>query len=144
MADQVTSLLNGVNPSTAGTFYSSAFDTKDYRDFAFILRMPSTGNTGAGSVVFYIEASSQSTFADALRIRTVTLTSPTGTQATVFNTVANNTTLPADTNTTTTLRQHWNANDKNIDRYIRVRYVVTGTATDYTNITLDVLVNRRV
>jgi len=144
MADQVTSLLNAVNPSATGTFYSSAFDTKDYRDFAFILRMPSTGNTGAGSVVFYIEASSQSTFADALRIRTVTLTSPTGTQATVFNTVANNTTLPADTNTTTTLRQHWNANDKNIDRYIRVRYVVTGTAADYTNITLDVLVNRRV
>lgn len=144
MADQVTSLLNGVSPSTTGTFYSSAFDTKDYRDFAFVLRMPTTGNTGAGSVVFYIEASSQSTFADAQRIRTLTLTSPTGTQATVFNTVTNNTTLPADTNTTTTLRQHWNANDKNIDRYIRVRYVVTGTATDYTNITLDVLVNRRV
>jgi hypothetical protein len=144
MADQVTSLLNGVSPSATGTFYSSAFDTKDYRDFAFVLRMPTTGNTGAGSVVFYIEASSQSTFADAQRIRTLTLTSPTGSQATVFNTVANNTTLPADTNTTTTLRQHWNANDKNIDRYIRVRYVVTGTAADYTNITLDVLVNRRV
>lgn len=144
MADQVTSLLNGVNPSATGTFYSNAFDTKDYRDFAFILRMPSTGNTGAGSVVFYIEASSQSTFTDAQRIRTLTLTSPTGTQQTVFNTVTNNTTLPADTNTSTTLRQHWNANDKNIDRYIRVRYVVTGTATDYTNITLDVLVNRRV
>lgn len=144
MADEVTSLLNGVSPATAGTFYSSAFDTKDYRDFAFILRMPSTGNTGAGSVVFYIEASSQKTFTDAQRIRTLTLTSPTGTQQTVFNTVTNNTVLPADTNTTTTLRQHWNANDKNIDRYIRVRYVVTGTATDYTNIALDVLVNRRV
>lgn len=144
MADQVTSLLNGVSPSATGTFYSSAFDTKDYRNFAFKLRMPSTGNTGAGSVVFYIETSSQSTFADAFRIMTLTLTSPTGTQATVFNTVTNNTTLPADTNATTTLRQHWDYKGTNIDRYIRVRYVVTGTATDYTNITLDVLVDRRV
>ena len=144
MADQVTSLLNGVSPSTTGTFYSSAFDTKDYRDFAFVLRMPSTGNTGAGSAVFYIEASNESTFTNAYKIRTVTLTSPTGTQQTVFNTVTNNTTLPADTNTTTTLRQHWNVNDANIDRYIRVRYVITGTAADYTGITIDVLVNRRV
>ena len=144
MADVVTSLLNGVSPTATGTFYSAAFDTKDYRDFAFILRMPSTGNTGAGSVVVYIEASSENTFTNAFKTRTVTLTSPTGTQQTVFNTVANNTTLPADTNTTTTLRQHWNVNDKNIDRYVRVRYVVTGTATDYTNITVDLLVNRRV
>jgi hypothetical protein len=144
MADVVTQLLNGVSPSATGTFYSSAFDTKDYRNFATVLRMPSTGNTGAGSVVIYIEASDESSFANAFRIRTVTLTSPTGTQGTVFTTVANNTTLPGDTNTGTTLRQHWNLNDKNVDRYIRVRYVVTGTATDYTNITISLLADRRV
>jgi hypothetical protein len=144
MADVITPLLNGVSPSATGTFYSTYFDTKDYRDFAFVLRMPSTGNTGAGSVVIYIECSSESAFTNAYKIRTLTLTSPTGTQQTVFNTVANNTTLPADTNTVTTLRQFWNANDKNVDRYLRVRYVVTGTAADYTNITVDLLANRRV
>ena len=144
MADEVTSLLNGVSPATAGTFYSSAFDTKDYRDFAFILRMPSTGNTGAGSVVFYIETSSEETCTNAYKTMTLTLTSPTGTQQTAFNTVTNNTALPADTNTTTTLRQPWDYKGTNIDRFIRVRYVVTGTATDYTNITLDVLADKRV
>jgi hypothetical protein len=144
MADVVTQLLNGVSPSATGTFYSSAFDTKDYRDFATVLRMPTTGNTGAGSFIAYLEASDESSFANAFRIRTITLTCPTGTQGTVFTTVTNNTTLPADTNTGTTLRQHWNLNDKNVDRYIRVRYVVTGTAADYTNITISLLANRRV
>lgn len=144
MAYQVTALLNGVNPATAGTFYSSAFNTKDYLNFAFKLRMPSTGNTGAGSVVFYIETSSEEPFTNAYKIMTLTLTSPTGTQQTAFNTVTNNTALPADTNTTTTLRQHWDYKGTNIDRFIRVRYVVTGTATDYTNITLDVLADKRV
>lgn len=144
MAYQVTALLYNVNPATPGTFYSNAFNTKDYLNFAFKLRMPSTGNTSAGSVVFYIETSSEETFTNAYKIMTLTLTSPTGTQQTVFNTVTNNTALPADTNTTTTLRQHWDYKGTNIDRFIRVRYVVTGTATDYTNITLDVLADKRV
>lgn len=144
MADVVTQLLNGVSPSATGTFYSSAFDTKDYRDFVAVLRMPSTGNTGAGSFTAYLEASDESSFTNAFRIRTITLTSPTGTQQTQFTAVANNTVLPADTNTASNLRQHWNLNDKNVDRYIRVRYVVTGTAADYTNITISLLADRRV
>lgn len=143
MADVVTQLLNGVSPSATGTFYSAAFDTKDYRNLKTILRMPSTGNSGAGTVIAYIECSDESTFANAFRIRTATLTSSTGTQGTAFTTVTNNTTLPADTNTTTTLRQEWRL-DAQVDRYIRVRYVVTGTATDYTNITISLLADNRV
>ncbi len=144
MADVVQSLLNSVSPSATGTFYSSAFATVDYRDFAFVLRMPSTGNTGAGSVDFYIECSSERDFTNAYKTRVVTLTSPTGTTGTSFTQVVNNTTLPAATNTATTLRQHWNVADQNIDRYIRVRYVVAGTAADYTSITVDLLANRKV
>lgn len=145
MADFLQPLLNNVTPSSATTLYSSSFDTKDFRDFAFKLRMPSTGNTGAGTVDFYIEASSESDFSNAYKTMVLTLTeSDNSTTAIKFNQVTNNVTLPAATETTTVLRQMWNLKDSNIDRYIRVKYVVTGTVADFAGITLDLLANRKV
>lgn len=144
MADFVQPLLAGVTPSATGTFYSTAVNTRDFRDFALILRMPSTGNTGAGTVDFYVEASSEQTFSNAYKIRTVRLTNPSGTGADKFTQVTNNVTLPAATDTATVLRQHWNILDKNTDQYLRIRYVVTGTPADFANINVDLLCNRRV
>lgn len=144
MADIVSPLLNAVSPSATGTFYSSYFNTKDYRDFAFELNMPSTGNTGAGSVDFYIESSTEKDFTNAYKINVLTVTSPTGTNSTSFTQVVNNTTLPAASHTSTTLRQHWDFEGENIGQYIRVKYVVAGTAADYTNITVNLLANRKV
>lgn len=144
MADLIQPLLNAVSPSATGTFYSTAFDTKDFRDFALVLRMPTTTGTGADTLDIYLEASSESAFTNAYKTRVVTLTSPTGTTATNFTQVVGGTTLPAATNTATILRQHWNLTDKNIDRYIRIRYVVGTTAASFTSIQVDLLVNRKV
>ena len=145
MADYIQPLLNAVSPASAATFYSKAFDTKDFRNFAFKLRMPTTGTDTSGTVNFWIESSSQSDFADAFKIMVVTLTaSDNTTTATKFTEVPYNTTLPADTHTTTVLRQFWNVKDSNIDRYIRVKYVVAAVHTNFTDITLDLLADRKV
>ena len=145
MADYIQPLLNSVSPASATTYYSNAFDTKDFRDFAFKLRMPSTGSTTSGTVDFYIEASSEKDFSNAYKIMVLELTDSDGTTtSTSFTQVPYNTTLPAATHTATVLRQFWNVKDSNIDRYIRVKYVVAGTASNFTNITLDVLANRKV
>jgi hypothetical protein len=143
MADLKQPLLNAVSPTATGTFYSSSFNTKDFRDFILVLRMPTTTGGGGDTLDIYIETSSDTSFTN-YNTRVLTLTSPTGTQVTSFTQVVGGTTLPAATNTATILRQHWNVNDKNIDRYIRVRYVVAGTATSFTLVTVDVLVNRKV
>jgi hypothetical protein len=144
MADVVQSLLQGVNPSAAGTFYSAPFNTKNFRDFAFVLRMPTTTGLVGDTLDIFLEVSSEQAFTNAYKIRTLTLTSPTGTTNGQFTQVTGNLTLPAATNTATVLRQHWNLNDKNVDQYVRVRYVIVGTATSFTNIFVDMLANRRV
>lgn len=144
MADVVQSLLQGVNPSAAGTFYSTPFNTKNYRDFAFVLRMPSTTGLVGDTLNIFLEVSSEQDFANAYKTRVLTITNSTGTTATQFTQVTGNLTLPAATNTTTELRQMWNLQDKNVDQYVRVRYVVVGTATSFTNIFVDLLANRRV
>ena len=144
MADFIKPLLNNVSPGSATTFYSTAFDTKDFRDFAFKLRMPSTGSTTSGTVDFYIEASSESDFSNAYKIMTLTLTDSNGAISNSFTQVPYNTTLPSDTEDTTVLRQFWNLKDVNIDRYIRVKYVVAAVHTNFTDITLDLLANRKV
>jgi len=143
MSDLRQPLLNAVSPTTTGTFYSSSFNTKDYRDFAFVLRMPTTIGSGSDTLDVYIESSSDTNFTN-YNTRVVTLTSPTGTTGTNFTQVVGGTTLPANTHTSTILRQFWNARDVNLDRYLRVKYVVAGTATSFTDITVDVLVNRKV
>lgn len=146
MADYKESLLNGVTPTATGTFYSQAFPTRDLRDFAFVLRMPLTGNTGAGTLNFWVEESDEQTFTNAYRIRTLPLYAGSAltTAQTKFTEVVNNLTLPAATDTGTALRQKWNILEKNVDSYIRIRYAVTGTPADFANIYLDILYNRRV
>jgi hypothetical protein len=143
MADFLTPLLNGVSPTVVGTAYSAPFNTEDFRDFAFVLRMPTTTGTGSDTLDIYIECSSDTAFADK-DTRVLTLTSPTGTQGTKFTQVVGGTTLPSDTATATPLRQFWNVKDENIDRFIRVRYVIAGTATSFTGIRVDLLSNRSV
>lgn len=146
MADLLQPLLPGVTPSATGTFYSTAFPTRDCRNFALILRMPSTGNTGSGTVNFFVETSSEQDFATAYKIRTLPLyaASDLTTAVTKFTEVTNNLTLPAATDTATPLRQEWQILNQNVDQYIRIRYVVTGTPADFGNINLDLLYNRRV
>lgn len=145
MADKSTTLLNAVDPSTTGTFYSSpVFDTKDYRDFAFMLNMPTQSGTGSDTLNVWIEQSSEKAFTNAYKTTTLTLTAADGTTATQFNEVLGNETLPSDTHTATDLRQVWYFPETNIGRYIRVKYVVAGTATNITDITVDVLCNRKV
>tara|TARA_R110000822_G_scaffold75493_4_gene181611 strand:+ start:1497 stop:1931 length:435 start_codon:yes stop_codon:yes gene_type:complete len=144
MADFVQPLLNGVSPASASTFYSDAFDTKDFRDFAFKLRMPTTGSTTSGTVDFYIEASSESDFSNAYKIMVLTLTDSNTAISTSFTQVPYDTTLPADTITSTVLRQLWNVKDVNVDRYIRVKYVVAAVHTNFTGIIVDLLANRKV
>lgn len=144
MADFIKPLINNASPASADTFYTPAFDTKDFRDFAFKLRMPTTGATTSGTADFYIEASSESDFSNAYKTMVLTLTDSSGAIATNFTQVPYNTTLPAATDTTTVLRQLWNLKDENIDRYIRVRYVVAAVHTNFTAITLDLLANRKV
>jgi hypothetical protein len=146
VADLVQPLLSGVTPSATGTFYSTAFPTRDCRDFAFVLRMPLTGNTGAGTVNFFVECSNEQNFTNAYKIRTLPLyaASALTTAQTKFTEVTNNLTLPAATETATPLRQEWQVLNQNVDQYIRIRYVITGTPADFANINLDLLYNRRV
>lgn len=142
MADVVTPLLNAVTPSGTGTFYSNAFNTKDYRDFSFRLSMPSTG-AGSGTLDIWIEESNDPDFADLRDIRVLRLEDPTGTGANQFTQVTGSTTLPGDSQTSTTLRQSWDFKGTNIARAIRVKYVV-GTANNFSDIQLDLLVNNKV
>lgn len=146
MADLSQPLLSEVTPSETGTFYSTAFPTRDLRDFALVLRMPSTGNTSAGTVNFFVECSNEQTFTNAYKIRTIPLyaASDLTTAATKFTEVTNNLTLPAATDTPTPLRQEWQILNKNLDLYLKIRYVVTGTPADFANINVDLLYNRRV
>ena len=145
MADYLQPLLNSVSPASATTFYSNAFDTKDFRDFSFKLRMPTTGSTTSGTADFWIEASSEKDFSNAYKIMVIELTDPDGsTTALKFTQVPYNTTLPAATETATVLRQMWNVKDSNIDRYIRVKYTIAAVHTNFTDITLDLLANRKV
>lgn len=146
MADFIQPLLAAVTPSATGTFYSTAFATRNGRDFALTLAMPLTGNTGAGTLDFFVETSSEQGFTNAFRIRTLPLyaASALTTAQTKFTQVTNNLTLPAATDTVTALRQEWQILNQNVDSYIRIRYVVTGTPADYANINVNLLYNKRV
>lgn len=147
MSDVSQPLLNAVSPTIAGTFYSTYFPTEDFRDFCFILEMPTTTGSGSDTIDFFIEESSDNSFpvgASMYKVRTVELTSPTGTQATSLTQVVGGTTLPAASNTATILRQKWQALDNNISPFIRVRYIVAGTATSFTSVTLRVLANAKI
>ncbi len=145
MADRVESLLQGVSPSATGTFYSIPFNTIGYRNFAFALRLPTTGGSGSDTLDIWLEASPDNSFADPYKIQVLALTPRGGgTIADKFTQVVGGTTLPAATQTATPLRQFWNYTETNIDGYIRVKYTVAGTATSFTNIFVDVLADRRV
>lgn len=143
MADIIQPLLNGITPSGTGTFYSTAFNTKNYRDFCLLLSMPTT-SAGAGTLDIWIEESDDPLFADLRDIRVIRLTDPIGNAANNFTQITGSTTLPADSQTATTLRQKWNVlNDVNVARSLRVKYTVA-VANNFTDIQLDLLVNRRV
>jgi len=144
MADVIQPLLSSLNPSVAGTDFSNVFDTKDFRDFAFVLRMPTTTGAITDTINFFIEASSEKTFNSAHKIRTIKIEDPSGTKADQFTEVTGALSLPSDTNTATPLRQKWNVRDVNIDRFIRIRHVIVNTPGSFTNIDLDLLCNRKV
>ena len=141
MADQSLALLNGVNPTLPGTFYSTAQSTKDFRDFAVMLLMPTTTGAGTDTLDVSIEESDQQDFADQERIRAVTLTeaSVTGTVKDAFNQVIGGTSSPD-----ATLQQKFNLDDKNINRWIRVKYVIANTATSFTDISVLLLANKKI
>lgn len=145
MADIVYPLLESVTPAGVGTYYSSnVFNTGDFRDFSFMLNMPSTA-AGSGTLDIYIEESNDPAFTNARDIKVVALTNAADntTVATKFTQVTGSTTLPAATDTTTPLRQKWEVRNVNLARSIRVRYVV-GTANNFTDIQLDLLANKKV
>jgi hypothetical protein len=144
MADVVDSFLNGVNPSSTGTLYSTVLATEDRRDFSVLLVMPAPSGSGSDTLDIVIEESDQRDFADAERINAVTLTNPAGTTGTSFTQVLGSTTLPADTTTSTPLRQKFNLSDKNLNKFLRARYTIAGTATNFTDVTLLLLSNKKV
>lgn len=145
MADSSYPLINGVSPTATGTVTTNYFATEDYRDFALQLSMPATTGTGADTLDIYIEESSESTFATAYKIKTVKLTAPdNSTTADKLTQVVGATALPADTSTSTTLRQKWNIKDVNVNSFLRARYVIATTAASFTLITLTLLANEKV
>jgi hypothetical protein len=144
MADVTQPLLNNVSPAAAGTFYGTPFNTLNFRDFALRLSMPTTTGTGSDTLDIVIESSSEQTFANAYKIMRVKLVDADNTLANAFTQVVGGTTLPGSTSTATTLRQYWNIKDVNVAQYLRVRYIVAGTATSFTGIQVDLLANRKV
>ena len=79
MADVTTALLNGVSPSTIGTFYSRGFSTRDLRDISFFLLMPSTTGTVSTldiSIEEFDTIDANGDPVDAHRIRTVSPQTP--------------------------------------------------------------------
>lgn len=144
MADSSTQLIK-LSPTTTGSITSIPFNTKDFRDFSFILRSPNTAGVVGDTIDIFIEVSDQEDFSDAFRTRTLNLTSPGGSMATQFTQITGNLTLPADTNTATVLRQKWDVRDTNIDTWLRVRAEVTVTgASIFDNIEVSLLANRKV
>ena len=143
MADRVLTLLNGVSPTIAGTFYSNSgigTPTSDYRDFAVMLLMPTTTGTGADSVIITLEESPEREFTNDYKIRTLALTNPsTGAITSAFATVLRGTASP-----NALLQQKFNLADKNYHSFIRAKYVVAGTATSFTNIFLQLLINNKI
>lgn len=142
MADVTTALLNGVSPSAIGTFYSRGFSTRDLRDISFFLLMPSTTGTVSTldiSIEEFDTIDANGDPADAHRIRTVSLTNPSGTVVTAFTQVVAGTSSP-----NATLQQKLNSKDNNLNKFIRVKYVVAGTATHFTNISVVMAANQKV
>lgn len=148
MADVTEFFLNGVSPTATGTAYSTVLNTNDRNSFAVEVRLPTTTGSGADTLDMYLESSDESTFTNAYKIRTESLWNPTVADTTApaasFTQIVGATTLPAATNTATTLRQKWLLKDTNYPRYLRVRYVIATTATSFTNINVMLLSNRKV
>jgi hypothetical protein len=139
MADKLDYMLNGINPSSTGTFYSEAFPTNKLRDLSVLLLIPTTAGSGSDTLDISIEESDQRDFTDAERIRTVLLTAPGGTTASQFTQVVGGTSSP-----NSTLQQKFNLKDNTYNRFVRVKYVIAGTATNFTDITLIMTSNERV
>jgi len=142
MADITTALLNGVSPSTTGTFYSRGFSTRDLRDISFFLLMPSTTGTVSTldiSIEEFDTIDANGDPANAERVRTVSLTTPANSVVTAFTQVVAGTSSPD-----ATLQQKLNSKDNNLNKFIRVKYVVAGTATHFTNINVIMAANQKV
>ena len=139
MADKVTPILNGINPTANGTAYSTVYATSSERDFSVMCLLPTTGGAGTDTLIFSVEESDQQDFADAERIRTCFLTAPDGTTASAFTTIVGGTASP-----NSELQQKWNLKDTNYNRYLRVKYVIANTATSFTDVTFLILSNERI
>lgn len=139
MADKVTPILNGINPTVAGTAYSNVYATDSERDFTVMCLLPTTTGAGTDTLIISIEESDQQDFADPERIRACLLTAPDGTTASAFTTIVGGTSSPDPT-----LQQKWNLKDTNYNRYLRVKYVIANTATSFTDVTVLMLANERI
>lgn len=140
MADTSEALINGVNPTATGTFTSTVLPTRDKRDFALFLLMPSTAGSGADTLDITIQESDQRDFADPERIRTVEMRNPnSGATVTAFTQVTGGVTSP-----NALLQQKLELPATNYNRFIRAQYVIAGTATNFTDITLLLVSNTKV
>jgi hypothetical protein len=141
MSDINYALLNGVSPASTGTFYGTAYSTEDLRDLSVMLLMPTTAGSGSDTLNVSIQESDQRDFTDPERIRTVDLIpiAGIGSAVTQFTQVVGGTSSPA-----ATLQQKFDLGFKNVNTFIRVKYIVAGTATNLTDITVLLLANRKV
>lgn len=140
MADTFDTFLNGVNPAAAGTFFTTAIPTKDKRDFAVFLLMPSTTGAGSDTLDFIIQESDQREFTDPERIRTVAMRNPdTGLTVTALTQVVGGTASP-----NAILQQKLELPATNYNRFLRARFVIVNTATSFTDITLALVNNTKI
>jgi hypothetical protein len=147
MADNIELLLNAISPTATGVQYGTLIlPTNGRRDFHVSLRMASsTGSASTDLMDFWIEESSEQTFATTRLIKLVPLVNPvTGATTEIFTQVTGNLTLPTatvnsggatTTANTTLLRQDYEITI-NPNSWLRAGYRVQGTATSFTSVSL--------
>ena len=140
MSDINYTLLNGVSPTTAGTFPGTALSTQDLRDLSVMLLMPTTGGSGTDTLDIIIQESDQREFTDPERIRTVDLISVNGGgSASAFSQVTGGLTSP-----NAALQQKFDLGFRNVNSFLRAQYTVAGVPTSFTDITVLLIANRKV
>lgn len=139
--------LLSLAPTGTGTFYSNWVNTENYKSLIFVVRAGFSGYGGGASSDYMdlqIEASSTNAAGlDAAYTRALVLTNPkTITVSKTMSRVTGDLTLPPDTSTDTVLRQQWDYNSPNIDEYVRLKYVVSGTYSKLGTILVDMYANK--
>lgn len=143
MSDINIPFLNGINPTSAGTFNSTVIPTTDLRDFSIMLLMPTTTGSASDTLNITLEESDQREFTDAERIRAVRIVDTNGV-ATVSADGTLTEVLGGTTSPDATLQQKFNLSDNNVNKFLRAKYTIVGTATSFTDISLILLANKKV